>query len=548
MQYLPKLVALVLIGIVAYFLLKTAQWVYSRLTSSKLPLPGPPSPGWLFGHQKEIWSNTTSLGEPNSTDEWHEQYGSTFKAGGFFGGYRIYTKDIKAVQHIIRNSDTYHKPPVMRNLLNMILGDGTGLIVAEGAQHKLQRKIMNPAFGNPQIRDFTKTFFEQIYKLRDIWKAQIGIKDVGEVDAVQWLSKATVDIIGLTGFNYHLNALNDGQKNELNEAFGILFHSGAWDSPWMPLIAALPQTIQDNIKRIALALGLNATMKSSIDCIQRSCRQLLLENKAHLAATGEKDVGFSSRDLLSLLLKANMSPETPAEERMCDADVMAQIPTFLIAGNDTTSLAATWGLLELCLHEDMQTKLREEIFSLPTETPSMDELNGLPFLDMFVRETLRLHSPITIINRVATQDDIIPLANPFTDSSDGTVHDEIHVRKGQIISLTSHQVNTDKSSWGPHAQEFRPNRWLHLPESVRAIPGSYSNMMTFGGGPNGCVGWRFTSIELKVFMFVLLRSFHFELAVPKDELLVLRMASIWQRPSLKVEPLQTRLPLIIRSL
>ncbi|KAJ3740505.1 cytochrome P450 [Lentinula detonsa] len=546
MQPILKIFVPVLASIVAYYLFRTIRWGLSRIPSP-LSLPGPPNPGWFFGHQKEIWSKSTPLGEPTLMDEWHEMYGPTFKAGGFFGGYRIYSMDIKVVQHIMRNDDIYSKPPVMRNLLNMILGEGTGVIVAEGAQHRLQRKAMNPAFGPPQIREFTKTFFDKSLEMRDIWKAQIATEGVGEIDPVEWLSKVTVDIIGLTGFNYHLDALNDGQTNALNEAFKTMFHSNGWDSPWMPLIAALPKSIQSIIKTLALACGVDTTMKSSVDCIQRSCRQLLMENKAQLAATGEKDIGSGSRNLLSLLLKSNMSSDTPAHARMSDADVMAQIPTFLIAGHDTTSLATNWALLELSLHQDIQAKLQEELLSVPTATPSMDELNGLPLLDGFVRETLRLHSPITTLGRIATQDDIIPLAHPFTDR-DGTVHDKLPVRKGQLIHITLHQVNTDKLLWGPHADEFRPDRWLNLPDSARTIPGAYSNTLSFWGGSHGCMGWRFTSIEMKVLIFVLLRSFHFELAVQKDELMVLKMASIWQRPSLKSEPLQTRLPLVVKLL
>ena len=54
----------------------------------------------------------------------------------------------------------------------------------------------------------------------------------------------------------------------------------------------------------------------------------------------------------------------------------------------------------------------------------MDELNALPYLDAVVRETLRLHSPITFLVREAKKDDVIPLSEPFTDRY-GRVHKEI---------------------------------------------------------------------------------------------------------------------------
>ncbi|KAJ3898966.1 cytochrome P450 [Lentinula edodes] len=543
MHSATNIVASVLASIVAYYLLRTVGRFLLRVSSS---LPnGPSNADWLFGNQKEIWSGSTCLGEPNPLDNWHEIYGPTFTAGGFFGTQRIYSKDIKAIQHIMRNDQIYLKPPVMQNILKGILGEGTSIIVAEREEHKIQRKVMNPAFGPTQIRELTSTFFEKSIEMRDIWNSRITAEGFGKIDSVYWLSKVTVDIIGLTGFNYHFNALNDpDQTNELNRAFTTMFHSGGgWTSAWVPLLAALPQIVQQSIRAVVSVLGYDTAMKLSAECIQRKCREIMMESKAFLAATGEKDNGWGTKNLLSLILKSNMSSNTP----MSDVDAIAQIPTFLIGGHDTTSLATNWALLELALHQDIQSKLGQEILSVPTAMASVDELNALPYLDAFVRETMRLHSPITTVNRVATQDDIIPLSYAFTDRS-GIVHSELPVRKGQLIHLTLHQVNTDKSLWGPHAREFRPDRWLNVPSGVQAIPGVWSNLLTFWGGTHGCIGWRFSVTEMKVFLFVLLRSFHFELGVPKDELTVLKMASIWQRPSLKSAPMKTELPLIIRPL
>ena len=45
----------------------------------------------------------------------------------------------------------------------------------------------------------------------------------------------------------------------------------------------------------------------------------------------------------------------------------------------------------------------------------MEELNALPYLDMVVRETLRIHTPVASTIREATADDVIPVAEPFVD-------------------------------------------------------------------------------------------------------------------------------------
>ena len=78
--------------------------------------------------------------------------------------------------------------------------------------------------------------------MRDLWSAEIAKTDgiTAQVDALLWLGRTTLDMIGLAGelchsdvsvtdlqgegFNYHFEALNpSGQVNELNQAFNTLF-------------------------------------------------------------------------------------------------------------------------------------------------------------------------------------------------------------------------------------------------------------------------------------------------------------------------------------
>lgn len=47
----------------------------------------------------------------------------------------------------------------------------------------------------------------------------------------------------------------------------------------------------------------------------------------------------------------------------------------------------------------------------------MDQLNALPYLDMVVRETMRLHPPVMASLRVSEKDDILPLSAPIVDRS-----------------------------------------------------------------------------------------------------------------------------------
>ena len=87
----------------------------------------------------------------------------------------------------------------------------------------------------------------------------------------------------------------------------------------------------------------------------------------------------------------------------------------MVAGHETTSTGTTWALFALTQRPDVQRKLREELLAFPTDTPTMDQLQALPYLDAVVRETMRVHAPVPNTIRVAMKDDIIPLNEPFVD-------------------------------------------------------------------------------------------------------------------------------------
>lgn len=88
------------------------------------------------------------------------------------------------------------------------------------------------------------------------------------------------------------------------------------------------------------------------------------------------------------------------------------------------STAVTWALYAMTQAPDVQMRLREELLSVETDTPSMDVLMALPYLDTLVRETLRVYPPVPATERIAMKDDVLPFQKPFTDKH-GAVHDSI---------------------------------------------------------------------------------------------------------------------------
>jgi cytochrome P450 len=141
-----------------------------------------------------------------------------------------------------------------------------------------------------------------------------------------------------------------------------------------------------------------------------------------------------------------MAVDIPEDQRLSDEEILArksassprpisstdlgllEIPTFMVAGHETTSTGTTWALFALTQNQTAQRKLREELLAVPTDTPTMDELQALPYLDAVVRETLRVHAPVSGTMRVPEHDDVIPLSEPITDKQ-GVSHSEIRYHR-----------------------------------------------------------------------------------------------------------------------
>jgi cytochrome P450 len=69
------------------------------------------------------------------------------------------TTDVKAIAHILQHQHAYDKAPAGSRPLARVLG--TGLLVATGDEHRVQRKVLNPAFGPTQIRALTSVFLDK---------------------------------------------------------------------------------------------------------------------------------------------------------------------------------------------------------------------------------------------------------------------------------------------------------------------------------------------------------------------------------------------------
>jgi cytochrome P450 len=79
----------------------------------------------------------------------------------------LFTMDLKALSYVLKRSDIYWKPDAVRRETARMSGDS--VLIAEGDQHRLQRKLLNPAFGPGQVRELTGVFLNKANEVCMLW-------------------------------------------------------------------------------------------------------------------------------------------------------------------------------------------------------------------------------------------------------------------------------------------------------------------------------------------------------------------------------------------
>jgi len=392
---------------------------------------------------------------------------------------------------------------------------GQGIVTVDGSIHQRQRKILGPAFAASQLRLFLKVFQASALKLIEKTKEYVG--EGKEVNVLQWTSKIALDIIGITSFRYKFDSINDGQT-ELMAALDS-FGSGEariWPKKWELLFIALWRILPGWVLFLLERLPSRAAMRLRRfkDVATNVSRPIFEKQLIEVA----NDPNPSEKDIVNVLVMSHLAND--AKKKMSDPEIDSQLATFIVAGRDTTSSTIAWLLYDLSRHPDVQTKVREEISIAKSKAPgalTWDDYDAMAWLNAVIKEVLRYHPHVPSLLREASQDDVLPLAEPII-TSDGQSCSEIPISKGQVIYASVYTYNCLPSVWGDDAAEWNPCRFLEDRRMQQESLGAYANLMTFGGGIRGCIGWRFAVMEMQSVVTELLSNFEFNIPKGAPEL------------------------------
>jgi cytochrome P450 len=214
---------------------------------------------------------------------------------------------------LVHKAYDFTKPQRVTGIIQMILGDG--LVMVEGDQHKLLRKHSIPAFSFRHIKELYPMMWEKsVLMCEKLEKALEPSKggDVRATDISGWMSRVTLDIIGVAGVGREFDTLKEVED---------------------PLLEIYLQILQPTPENLTFATGailfgmrfmsfvpwkLTSMFKDLTDNLRDICMSIVQERKD--AVLNSKDDHF---DLLSLLIKSGNFSDTQLRDQML---------TFLAAG------------------------------------------------------------------------------------------------------------------------------------------------------------------------------------------------------------------------
>ena len=163
---------------------------------------------------------------------------------------------------------------------------------------------------------------------------------------------------------------------------------------------------------------------------------------------------------------------------------------------DSSSAAINWTLSELIKHPQVMKKIQEELKEVVGLNKMVEEshLNQLKYLDMTIKETLRIHPSLPLIPRKSIQDCNV---NGY------------HIPKNTDIIINDWAIGQDPCYW-IEPQKFNPDRFVDTQIDFIGNKNNFE-MIPFGFGRRVCPGMQLGLVLIRLIVAQLVHCFDWEL-------------------------------------
>ncbi|XP_052751591.1 cytochrome P450 4d2-like [Galleria mellonella] len=386
----------------------------------------------------------------------------------------IVVVDPKTIEHILSSTELISKGRSYEYLKPWL---GEGLLTANGDRWKTHRKFLTPTLHFNILQNFLPVFF----KNERILRKKLGkIADGSDIDLFPLVALAALDNVTESIMGVPVNAQTDTESKYVKAIERV---SQIVAVRMRNALAGIEATFRLLSMKREQDSGLKILHGQSNSVIETRRNELKKLNTNRLSDASEFGIK-NKHAFLDLLLLAEVNGKPIKDEH-----VREEVDTFMFEGHDTTTSGIVFCLYNISNRDDVQQKLFDEqkqIFGDDLERdPTYSELQQMKYLEMVIKESLRLYPSVPLIERLITRDTEI----------DGL---KIPANTALLIDIFHMHRHPDLYE---DPDEFKPERF------DPSIPRSAFSWLPFSAGPRNCIGQKFAILEMKITLAGIIKHF-----------------------------------------
>uniref|UniRef100_A0A182M757 Cytochrome P450 n=1 Tax=Anopheles culicifacies TaxID=139723 RepID=A0A182M757_9DIPT len=286
---------------------------------------------------------------------------------------------------------------------------GEGLLISRGRKWQTRRKIITPTFHFKILEQFVEIFDQQSNTFVDI--LHLFAKSGETFDVFPLVTLCALDVICESAMGTKVNAQINSESEyvkavkEITNLIQVRIYDFVIRYEFFFRLSA-------NRRRQRKAL---AILHGYTDSVIRARREELSETMANNYAAGhatdapEDSIGLKKRmAFLDMLLQTTIDGRP-----LTDLEIREEVDTFMFEGHDTTTSAISFLLLSLAKNPEVQEKVFAEVRNVVgddrKQPVTMTMLNDMHYLDLVIKETLRLYPSVPMFGRKMLQNTEINL-------------------------------------------------------------------------------------------------------------------------------------------